>query len=118
METPQELEVWYVIPSLRKELTIAMKESGLKQVEIANKLGLTKSAVTQYLNNKRANELIFNIKIKEAVKESARKINNKIDAVKEIQSLLKLTRNERVICELHRKMDKDFAKCEVCYNVK
>ena len=118
METPQELEVWYVIPTIRRELSIAMKNSGLKQVEIANKLGITKSAVTQYLNHKRANELEFNEKIKNAVKQSSLKINNKIDAIREIQLLLNLTREERIICKLHSKLDSDFSKCEVCYQLK
>ncbi|MBS3174343.1 hypothetical protein J4440_00510 [Candidatus Woesearchaeota archaeon] len=118
METPQELEVWYIIPALRRELTSSMKISGLKQVEIANKLGLTKSAVTQYLNHKRASELAFNNKIKDAINESSKRIRNKLDAIREIQLLLNLTRQERVVCELHKKLDKDFNGCEVCYDQK
>ncbi len=117
METPQELEVWYVIPALRKELTLAMKLSGEKQVLIANKLGITKSAVTQYLNNKRgAKELNFNERVKNEIQTSASKIKNKFDAMREIQHLLNVTRQERLVCQLHRVTDKEFSNCDVCFN--
>ena len=115
MELPQELEVWYVIPSLRKGLTLAMKNDGLKQVEIAKKLGLTKAAVTQYLNNKRGSEIKFNDKIKNEVSESAKRINSKFDALREIQYLLDITRQEKVVCQIHRNMEKGFEGCNVCF---
>ena len=31
MDTPQEIEVWYVLPALRREIAIALKKQGLKQ---------------------------------------------------------------------------------------
>lgn len=115
MELPQELEVWYVIPTIRKELTLAMKENGLKQVEIARRLGVTKAAVTQYINEKRGNEIKLNNKIKQEVAISAKKINNPIDVVREIQYLLDVTRKEKVICQIHKSMEKGFDNCNVCF---
>ena len=115
METPQEIEVWYVIPAIRRELAIAMKNNGLKQVEIANLLGITKSAITQYLNNKRASKVYFNSKIKSQVIESVKSIQNKLDTMREMQRILHLARNENVICDVHVKLDKDFENCHVCY---
>ena len=29
--TPQEIEVWYILPSLRKEIAVNLKEESLKQ---------------------------------------------------------------------------------------
>jgi len=46
--------IWNGIPSIRKELAEALiKEFGLSQRDAAEKLGLTPSAVCQYLSKKR-----------------------------------------------------------------
>ena len=65
---PQEVEVWYVLPALRRELATRMKkkkavqrvgEDGKKkehkitQKEIAKMLGVTEPAITQYLLKKK-----------------------------------------------------------------
>ena len=64
---PQEVEVWYVLPSIRRELAKIMKtkvvtrtnEDGEKvdhkvtQKEIARMLGVTEPAITQYLLKKK-----------------------------------------------------------------
>jgi predicted transcriptional regulator len=64
---PQEVEVWYVLPAIRRELAKVMKtkvvhrknEDGdmvdhkITQKEIARMLGVTEPAITQYLLKKR-----------------------------------------------------------------
>ena len=64
---PQEVEVWYVLPAIRRELAKVMKtkvvprtnEDGEKQdhkitqKEIARMLGVTEPAITQYLLKKK-----------------------------------------------------------------
>ena len=57
---PQEVELWYLIPALRREIAkILVKDYDLSQVEIAKILKITESAVSQYLKEKRGNELKF-----------------------------------------------------------
>ena len=52
--TPCEYMMWNGIPVIRKEIAERMiKEHGLSQREAAEKLGITPSAVCQYLSNKR-----------------------------------------------------------------
>ena len=46
---PQEIEVWYIIPAVRRELAKSMVKIGLKQKQIAVTLGITEAAVSQYL---------------------------------------------------------------------
>jgi len=115
MQLPQELEVWYVIPAIRKELASIMKNNGLKQVEIAKNLGVTKAAITQYLNNKRGSEIKFNEKIKQEVRNSAKRINDQIDALREVQYLINITREEKVVCQIHKDLEKGFDDCNVCF---
>ena len=54
MELPQEIELWYVIPSLRKALVTVLKKKGMKQKDIAPLLGISEPAVSQYMKDKRA----------------------------------------------------------------
>ena len=51
---PCEYIVWNVLPKIRKEFTKSMmRNHGLNQKEVAEILGLTPSAISQYLSNKR-----------------------------------------------------------------
>ncbi|MBS3152291.1 winged helix-turn-helix transcriptional regulator [Candidatus Woesearchaeota archaeon] len=115
MELIQELEVWYVIPAIRKELALAMHNSGLKQVEIAKRLGLTKAAINQYLSEKRGTEIKFNSKIKASITNSASRIKNGFDSVREIQYLLNISREEKIACQFHKNLDNSFKGCNACY---
>ena len=57
---PQEIEVRYILPAIRRELArIFIQEHNLSQKEAANVLGLTEAAISQYLHYKRAKEVVF-----------------------------------------------------------
>jgi len=57
---PQEIEVWYIIPAIRRKLAkILTEEYGLTQEKAANILGVSKAAVCQYLSKKRAMNVKF-----------------------------------------------------------
>ncbi|MCK5239705.1 MAG: hypothetical protein KAR33_09175, partial [Candidatus Thorarchaeota archaeon] len=49
---PQEVEVWYVLPAIRRELARVMITKEIPQKQIAQMLGVTEPAVTQYKLNK------------------------------------------------------------------
>jgi len=112
--SPQEIEVWYVLPALRKELALAMKSMGLKQKEISKKLGITESAISQYFRKKRANEVIFNRKIKNKIKDSAKNIIKNKSFVFEIDRLCRLIKKENVLCSIHKKFCNVPARCSIC----
>ena len=50
---PQEIEVWYILPAIRKELVRVFKEKGKSGKEIAFLLGITPASVSQYGKDKR-----------------------------------------------------------------
>ena len=122
LEHPQEVEVWYVIPGIKKELTLSMiKDYGMKQKQVANILGITESAVSQYINSKRANDIVFNEHFKQMIKQSAKEIvDRKSSMVREIQMICYNYRQTRDICELHKKYglvyEDDCKACEVYYD--
>jgi len=110
---PQEIEVWYVLPAIRAELSREMFDKGLKQNKIAKILGLTRAAVCQYLKHKRANEINFNDKIKKEIREGGDKIiKNKICAIKEIQHICAFIKQSGFLCSIHKKYNEVCAQCK------
>lgn len=105
---PQEIEVWYIIPYLRKELSrILTKEYDMSMEEAGEILGVSKAAVSQYLSGKRATRIKLPSKVKGEIKKSAKIISeNKTKAVKEMQRLLKIIRCSKCSCGICKKYNK------------
>ena len=78
MLMPQEIEVWYILPAIRKELAKTMLAKGMKQKEIASALNIAKSAVSQYIKEKRAKGIEFDSEMKAEISKSADTIINDI----------------------------------------
>ena len=110
---PQEIEVWYLIPALRRELTkIFIKSYRLNQKKSAKLLGITESAISQYLKSKRGGEIKFSKKEMKLIEKSAKNIIEKNNAMKEIYELCILFRASKVICNLHKSNDKNKDHCK------
>ena len=112
---PQEFEVFYVLPGVRREMALAMKASGKKQKDIAKLLCVEESTVSQYVNDARASSLKLSSKLKDAVAESSKKVKDKISLIRETQKVLSLLMKENVTCELHKIMAKLPDECSVCF---
>jgi predicted transcriptional regulator len=115
---PQELEVWYLLPALRKEFAkIFVGEYNLKQKEVAHLIGLTEAAVSQYLQSKRGTELKFTTDEKNLISKYAKKIiadreNFNLHLFDVCRELCQLG----TICSIHKRMDKAHAKnCNICH---
>lgn len=112
---PQEIEVWYVIPAIRKELAKAMKKKGLKQQEIATNLGLTVPAVSQYITGKRGKDVDFGKDIKaEIVVAADNIIENRRIMVPEIQRICSLVKKEGLLCKIAKKYHELPEDCKYC----
>jgi predicted transcriptional regulator len=48
-----EIIVQYVLPAIRAEMAVRMKDEGISQAQIARILGVTPAAVNQYIKSKR-----------------------------------------------------------------
>ena len=114
---PQEIEVWYLIPALRREMVkVLIRNHGMSQKDASKVLGITESAVSQYLSDKRGNEMTFskkdNKKIEECVKDI---IKDKENVMDHMYKLCLEFRESGTICEIHRKHDSNVGKrCNVC----
>lgn len=114
---PQELEVWYLIPALRRELAkIFIKEHGLKQKKVAECLGITEAAISQYLKSKRGKEVKFSDKAIKEIKAAAKDIlEGKGDVLNKVYDLCVSMRKSKALCNFHRLRDHKIPKnCNIC----
>jgi len=114
---PQEIEVWYLIPALRREFAkVFIKDHGLTQKQTAKILSITEAAISQYLNSKRGNEIKFSKKELGKIKKSADEImKNPEKLMKNLYDLCTHLRESKVICNLHKAHDKSIPEnCDIC----
>ena len=59
MKIPCEVVVWYLLPTIRKELAKKLvSDYGYSQSKVARTFGLTDAAISQYLKNKRGENIV------------------------------------------------------------
>jgi predicted transcriptional regulator len=74
MKLPCETALWYTLPQIRADLARELIKQGLSQKEVAEKLGITPSAVSQYLHRKRGGKIKMSKDYKSRVEETAKNI--------------------------------------------
>ena len=113
---PQEIEVWYVLPALRRAFALEFQRQGLNQTKIAEVLQITKPAVSQYLSNKRATDIEFDAHVKKMIQEASKDIHKTKNWMGAAQKILRHLEKEKIICDVHRQRCKELVDCDVCYN--
>jgi predicted transcriptional regulator len=118
---PQEIEVRYILPAIRRELArVFIKEHNLSQKEAAKLLGLTEAAISQYQHSKRAKEVVFSDAVVNEIKKSADKIladkNSRQRLMAEMYRISNLTTVRQILCDIHRAQSKDLENCNVCFD--
>src|SRR3989338_9314112 len=109
---PQEIEVWYIIPAIRKELAKILTEKyKLTFEKTGSILGISKSAVCQYLKNKRASKISLPASVKkEIAKSAAAIIKNETMALQEIIRILAMMKKTKCSCGICQKYNKGVLK--------
>jgi predicted transcriptional regulator len=107
--TPCEYMLWNGIPTIRKELAEALiNQFGLSQRQAAEKLGITPSAVCQYLTKKRGKTDLFDKQIIQEITISAERImkNDGTDIVIETCRICRLVQKNKNFSLLHEELSK------------
>ncbi len=115
LKHPQEIEVWYILPAIRKELVRVLRSRGKSGKEIASLLGLTPAAVSQYGKEKRGKGIELPIEVKEHILEKVKDIVDARSAYRVIQDVNNFVRETKALCQLHMLVEKDLDDCDVCY---
>jgi len=105
--TPQEIEVYYIIPGIRSYLSRCMKENGTNQSEIAELLMIDKATVSQYLSGKRGGKVKFDGGFEMEIRKSAELIIDKESLVRELQRLVVVARRNKTLCQVHKQVTGD-----------
>ena len=101
---PQEIEVWYILPLIRKHLAVRLNGEGLSQKEVASLMHLTEAAISQYKKEKRGNEIFFDSNFNEELNKAIIRImKDKSRVYAEIIKLNSLVQSSGFLCELHKK---------------
>ena len=142
---PQEVEVWYVLPAIRRELARIMKtktvqrvgadgkkkEHRITQKEIAQMLGVTEPAITQYLlkdrgRRSRGDQVEIPKKFMSQFDKSADIMiesfekdlvgDNPFEVMtREINRIIKIMRDDGAMCDFHRQFSAHVkGKCSAC----
>lgn len=106
---PQEIETWYIIPALRKEISLCLIRDFKISYDKAGKiLGISKAAISQYSKGKRAAKIKLPKKLEPMLKNSCKKmINEKANAVEEIEKMIFLIRNKGLVLTVCDKVKED-----------
>lgn len=110
MKIPCEIVVWYVLPTIRREIAKELVIGhGMKQADVARRFEVTDAAISQYLKKKRGeNEIIQNsehyaIFLKE-VKNSSKMIAEEgADFATEMCRLCSIVKGCGMLAEIYEK---------------
>ena len=109
---PQEIEVWYIIPAVRREFArVLVEKHDLTLEKAGGIIGVTKAAVSQYLKNKRASSFKLPPQVKKEIEKSAELLikNDKL-AVHEILRILAIIKKTKCSCSLCKKYNHEIIK--------
>ncbi len=120
---PQEVEVWFVLPALRKKLCLKLIEKGLSQKEVSQMMNSTQASISQYVKHKRAMEKLFDKELDNEIEKSAVRLVRKKDKLNaEIMRLNEIVKSNGIICQVHKSkslLNKKDLPCDSCaYHVK
>jgi predicted transcriptional regulator len=114
VKTHQEIEVWYVIPAIRREMVLELKKRKVSQKAAARLLCLTEAAVSQYMSGKRGTDVRFGPDMRSEIRKSVDSIQKGAGVMEEIHRLTSFCKSNGTLCRLHRKMGDVPKECRMC----
>lgn len=117
-----EIGYRYLIPSIKRMLVLELNETGLSQKEIAERMKISRSAVSRYLSMERGVYIdlsefsdIKDMTKRLADKISQRKLDN-YELQREILEIAIYALSHRYVCAFHESLDPEIdpRKCNIC----
>lgn len=120
-----ELAYRYVVPSIRSLLVQELIRKGMLEMEAAELLGLSRSAVSRYLKAERGSaiEIAQFEDILQPIRKLAEDITYKkldeYEIQEEITKVAAYFMSKKYFCKFHKKIDSkiDITKCNICPTV-
>jgi len=112
---PQEIDMWYILPAIRKEFAVEMIKQGVSQKDISKQLGLTEASISHYKKEKRANEIDLGSEIKQEIANAVKRIISKKSTMfNEIIKIDSLIKSKGILCKIHREKCSNIGECSEC----
>ena len=114
---PQELDVWYIFPAIRKKLAVELLKEGMLQKEVAKMMNISAATITHYKKNRRVKEDIIGTELDDLIEKSVIKIisdNSKVSS--EIIFLNQQFKKKRIYCDLFQRLSGQELKNLPCCN--
>ncbi len=117
MKAPCELVVWYVLPTIKSELTKELIDRGMSQKEVSQRLGVTEAAVSQYVKGKRGGKLELKEGAREAIVDLAQSIVEERDSnlIQDICRVCGKIKADRTLCGPHKEYGLVPVGCDACF---
>ena len=117
-----EIVAQYVLPTMRALIAKKLMEKyKLTQQNAALKLGLTQSAISQYMRNLRGSKIKniekdenINKEIEIFVDRIASGELNSLTRLDSFCSICKTIRRKKLLCDIHMKVFPDIKDCRIC----
>ena len=111
---PQEIEVWYLIPAVRRELArLLTQKHNLSYDRAGDSLGISKAAISQYNKKKRASKVkLHKLVLKEIEKSASRIRKDKSVNVREMLRVLEFMRKKKLSFEYCKGGKHDHEECQ------
>jgi len=71
---PQEFDVWYLFPAIRKKLALKLLEKGLLQKEVASIMNISAATITHYKKDQRVKNDLLGYEFDELIDQAVIKI--------------------------------------------
>lgn len=108
MKTPCEIVVWYVLPTIRREIAKELVEAyHMKQADVGRLFGVTDAAISQYLKKKRGGSSLIEdsehySRFLEEIKSSAKYIyDGKSNMSVEMCRICKYIKNVGLLAQIY-----------------
>ena len=115
---PQEIEVWYILPVIRKKIAQKLAEKSMPQHKIAELMGVTPAAISQYKKQKRAKEELFDTVLEKELEISVKTIiADQSSLYSEIIRLNEIVKKRGIICKIYQDicaLNKSKNDCPYC----
>lgn len=113
----------YILPAISSLVTIELKEKyGLKRVEVAEKMGITPAAITQYLKGIRGKAAVKTVKSSDKADKMITEIAEVLsrdevamyEIIGKICEICRAVVSDGLICPVHRELMPILEKCDTC----
>lgn len=112
---PQELEVWYLLPAIRKKLALALVKEGMAQKDVAKIMGISAATISHYKKDKRAKKDIVGNSLDVDIKKSVKKIVGDPSVIfSEIMNLTKVVKKKGLLCKIYQNQKEIVEKLPCC----